>query len=1082
MIYTTNMPLKIQEPVVAGHEGCPQNPGTLTDAVPGGPVPLESGIEPAGVGRRGATGVDRIERSKISDPMNHKTARLFAGHPWQIIEEQHSADRNMVAESIFSLSNESMGVRGIFEEGFPARTLEGCYIAGLYFKEKTAFEWKRVAFPNYMNSMVHATNWLKISVEIGGETFRMDESRVAEYRRVLDMKTACLWRELVFTTRAGAQTRLRWERFLSLDDRHLGVQRLSVRTLNHAEPVRVVFQLDGTKGNQTEVTKTGIHSDMAWQSVGPEGLALGMKIRSTGQYHAHRMQVRIDAALNGMRSACSQREKVVEQEVVFTPDPDREYHFEKLVSVWSSRDAGLPHGLIPKEQADTVVDAAKENEILEFLREKSREHLRSCVTVPYEELKSRHGACMEKIWEEADVEIEGDIFAQQGIRYCLFQLLNTYRGGDPCLNIGAKGLTGEVYDGRTFWDTESYCVPFYIHTHPEAARRLLEYRYNTLDAARARARQFGYKGAMYPFTTIDGTEDCVVWDLAFSELHINAIIPFAIYQYVRATGDAAYLYNKGAEVLVEQARFWADRARFIPYRNGYGLNRVTGPDEWHVWTNNNFYTNTMAKWVLEYGAEVVAEMRDRAPEALAALRVRAGFDPEETLHWRKVADKMILNHDEKLGVFPQDDMFFSLDPLSREELDPERHLPLERNWTVEKWYKHDMIKQPDTLLAIFFHRDRFTLEQKRNNYRFYEQRCAHGSSLSPCIHSILAAEVGRYEQAYSYYLWASRLDLDDLQKSAHEGLHISSMAGTWQNIVFGFGGMMVRDGFPEFNPILPEAWQGYSFRVAWRGSVIQVRVDKRQSHFRVLHGGDVQVRVHGREAVIGGKVSSFDLDPGYLQRPVLRGVVLDLDGVIVDTARYHYLAWKKLADREGIYFDERINERLKGVSRMDSLKIIMERSPRKYSDAGMEALAEEKNKDYVRMLDQLTPDDLLPGIPDFLDELKKDGIRVALCSASKNSRHILEKLGVEHYFDVLVTGCDVTNSKPDPEGALLAASKLGLPAADCVMVEDAQADIAAARAAGMKSMGIGYKMDLHEADYVLPSTRYLTLEKIKMLF
>jgi beta-phosphoglucomutase len=1007
--------------------------------------------------------------------------RLFKEHPWQIIEEVYRPEQNKVAESIFSLSNENIGTRGLFEEGLPENTLEGCYIAGLYFREKTTFEWKRVGFPSFMNSMAHTANWLKIEVEVDGERFGMDGSAFENYRRTLDMKTAVLSRELLFVTKSGVRTQLRWERFPSLADRRLGVQRLTLQALGHDKPVRISFGIDATKGNQTEVTKTGVHSDEVYRAAGPDDFALAMKIRSTGQYAIHRAAVRYDE-ISDAAVTFSDQEKVIWQTVAFTPEPGREYRFEKLVSIWTSRDAGHPHGLIPKSDPDRVVTAEQETEILSFLQNKSREHLNSRAEESYDALFSAHAKEMEQVWNEVDVQIEGDDAAQQGIRYSLFQLLNTYRGGDPHLNIGAKGLTGEVYDGRAFWDTESYCVPFYVYTNPAAARRLLEFRHNTLDAARARAAELRYRGAIYPFTTIDGTEDCVVWDLAFSELHINAIIPFAIYQYVRATGDEGYLFEKGIEVLIEQARFWADRAKFIPWRGGYGINRVTGPDEWHIWTNNNFYTNYMARWTLDYAASVVERMRKNAPDALRSVTARTGLADSEPAHWQIVAEKMLLPFEEKLGIFPQDDLFLSLDPFSREQLVPGKDVPLERHWTVEKWYKHDMVKQPDTLLAIFFHREKFSMEEKRNNYRFYEQRTSHGSSLSPCIHSILAAEIGRYEQAAAYYLWASRLDLDDLNLSAHEGLHISSMAGTWQNIVFGFGGMIPTDDALLFNPILPAGWRSYSFRVTWRGSVLEVRVEPQESHFRVLHGSPVKVRVRDREASVGSDTESYSIDEKFLRRPKLEAAILDLDGVVVDTARFHYVAWKKLADREGIPFDERINERLKGVSRTESLRIIMEKSSRRYSDSELEALATEKNTDYVAMLEQLNAGDLLPGVADFLNELRTAGVRVALCSASRNSLHILERLGVRDYFDAVITGNDVQRSKPDPEGMLLAAERLGVKPENCVVVEDAQAGIAAARAAGMRSLGVGYKLDLHEADYTVTETRFLGVEKLRMLF
>lgn len=908
--------------------------------------------------------------------MSTSSPTRFRLDPWQIVEDVYHPRENRAAESVFSLANEYMGTRGLFEEGLPENSLEGCYLGGIYFREKTTFEWKRPGFPSFMNSMAHTTNWLKILVEVDGEALQMNSSTVTGYRRVLDLKTAVLTRELVFTTRKGLKTQFRWERFLSLDDRHLAIQRLAVIALNHHRPIRLAFLLDGAKGNQTEVTKTGIHSDVLFQAAQADNMVLAMKVRSTGQYYIHRMAICLDAALAEPQVNRTAREKVVEQSVEFIPETGREYRFEKRVSAWTSRDAGHPHGLIPKSRAGSQADVTKEADIRQFLIERSRAHLQAVASADYDALRAKHAAHLEALWVEVDIEIDGDVAAQQGIRYCLFQLLNTYRGGDPHLNIGAKGMTGEVYDGRAFWDTESYCIPFFIHTHPEAAKRLLEFRHGTLDAARSRARDMRYQGAIYPFTTIDGTEDCVVWDLAFSEIHINAIIPFAIHQYVRATGDRAYLYDKGAEVLVEQARFWACRTCYIPYRNGYGINRVTGPDEWHIWSNNNFYTNTMAKWTLEYAAGVVGDMmRGQTGEALDALRRKTGLKPDEPARWREVAEKMILPYEAGLGIFPQDDLFLSLDPFSREQLDPAHDIPLERHWTVEKWYKTDMVKQPDVLLALFLLRDRFTLEEKRNNYRFYEQRTAHGSSLSPCIHSILAAEIGRYEQAYAYYLWASRLDLDDLNQSVHEGLHISSMAGSWLNLVTGFGGMTVRDDGIAFNPILPGPWRSYSFRVAYRGSTIQVRVDDSHAHYRVLRGAPVAARLSGRDTVIGDEECSVPLDEAFRKRARLQAVLLDLDG------------------------------------------------------------AE-------------TPACIL----ELQNSLRAAGVASA------------------------------AGAPMEPAELPQAAAGLGTEPENCVLITTSPARIEAAQAVGMKTLGIGDKMTLHKADTTLASTRYLTVERLRMLF
>ena len=585
-----------------------------------------------------------------------------------------------------------------------------------------------------------------------------------------------------------------------------------------------------------------------------------------------------------------------------------------------------------------------------------------------------------------------------------------------------------------------------------------------------------------PFQTLDGTEDTTVWEYWMGEIHINAIIGYAIFVYTHVTGDKSYLHTHGIELLIELARFWSSRATFIPYRNGNAINRVMGPNEFAQGVNNDWYTNYMAQWLLRYAAQCVAETRIEAPALLDAAFERTQFDPAEMEHWSEVADKLILNHDAEMDVFVENDIFLSLDPLSREELDRDRDYPIERKWTIEKIHSRQITKQPDVLLAMFLMRERFSSHQKRQNYRFYEQRCVHTSSLSPSIHSILACDVGRYNQAYDYYLWSSRLDLDNFNNNTEEGLHISSMSGTWLNIVCGFGGLVYTGPVLELGPILPPAWKSYRFKFVYRGRTIQVSVDPEQVSLQLLAGDALEMLIYGQPVTLTRLPVLIPLSPPFRQRPQPKAILFDLDGVIVDTAHFHYLAWKSIADQEDIYFDSHINERLKGVSRQQSLNIILERANRSYGEAEMAQLMAIKNNRYVEMLQSLTSENILPGIVAFLDELRLAGFKSAIVSASRNTHAILKRIGLDGAFDAVVTGEHTQHSKPDPEGMLLASRQLGIAPESCVVIEDAVAGIEAAEGAGMQSIGIGDKTLLHRAGYCLPSTRYLNLDVVRSLF
>ncbi|MEX0331420.1 MAG: beta-phosphoglucomutase [Puniceicoccaceae bacterium] len=1006
--------------------------------------------------------------------------RLFEVSPWEIIHTDFSLPKNELVESIFSLANEYMGTRGLLEEGLPEEySLEGCYIGGIFAKESIAYNWKRRGFPSYQNSMIHTTNWLRLSVNIDGETFSMTASGTSGYRRTLDMKRGILSREVVFETTTGKRTRLHWERFVSHADLHLGAVRLSVTPLNHNAAIEVAASLDSRRENK-ECAIARRHVREHAKACRDGDCHLLMNVDSTGQYYIHRMLLQT-GDLTIRDAAFEAGDRIITQSFAFDGQEGVTATIDKLVSVWTSREKGYPFGLISKSRSDMDVNPALEKEITAFLENESKAHLSPYAEEgAYETAREAHVDAMVSMWEFQDIEIEGDDESQQGIRYCMFQLLNTYRGNDPWLNIGAKGLTGEHYNGRTFWDSESYCLPYYLFTNPDAARNLLEYRYNTLKASRERAAELGLKGACYAWTTMDGTEDCALFQY-YNEIHINAIVPFAIYYHRLLTGDTAYSLDKGLEVLVETSRFWASRVAYIPHREGYAINRVTGPDEQQQFVNNNYYTNYMAKWSLGYTLGMLDELSTANPAAYEAFCQRLGLTGEERATFAEVSAKMLLPYSEDYGVMLQDDMFLDLDPRFREEITRQEQ-PIERSWTIEKFLASDLVKQPDVLLLFFLFRERFTLEEKAANYRFYEQRTIHGSSLSPSIHSILASEVGRYEQALFYFLWTSRCDLDNCNNNTHYGLHVSSMSGTWLNIVYGFGGLQVGEQGLKFAPAIPSRWSQFSFKINYRGRIIKVTVDREQTRCRLLKGEAIDIEVHGHQVCLGTEPSSTP-HPGYLiRRPELQAAIFDLDGVITDTAEFHYQAWKKIADKEGIYFDKVINERLKGVSRMESLRIIIERSDRDYSDEELEALATEKNDYYKTLLGSLTPDHVLEGIPELLQELKEAGILVGVCSASRNTPAILEKLGLAETFKEVVTGNDTAQSKPHPEGMFLAAERLGVEPCDCVVIEDAYAGVEAARSAGMKSMGIGQKLTLHNADYVLPGTRYLSLNKLNLLF
>ena len=467
------------------------------------------------------------------------------------------------------------------------------------------------------------------------------------------------------------------------------------------------------------------------------------------------------------------------------------------------------------------------NEKNENLATAAAQTAQSAAGEGYEALRAAHVAAWAKVWELGDIVIEGDEEAQQGIRFNIFHLNQTYTGQDARLNIGPKGFTGEKYGGSTYWDTEAYCLPFYQSTRDShVAKQLLVYRYNQLDKAIENAAKLGFKNgaALYPMVTMNGEECHNEWEITFEEIHRNGAIAYAIYNYVKYTGDEAHLGEYGIDVLVGIARFWAQRVNWSEAKQAYVMLGVTGPNEYENNINNNWYTNYFAAWCMKYAKEVGEKVSRENAELFASKCAKMNLNfAEEAADWQKKAEQMYFGKLEGTEVYLQQDGFMDKEQLSIHDLDPSER-PINQHWSWDRILRSIFIKQADVLQGFFFFEDDFSDSQLKSNFDFYEPKTVHESSLSPCVHAILAAKLGYSEKAYEMYLRTSRLDIDDYNHEAHEGLHITSMAGTWMAITMGFGGMRVKNGELVFNGTLPSQWKSFTFKVLFRGKQFTVKV------------------------------------------------------------------------------------------------------------------------------------------------------------------------------------------------------------------------------------------------------------------
>lgn len=491
----------------------------------------------------------------------------------------------------------------------------------------------------------------------------------------------------------------------------------------------------------------------------------------------------------------------------------------------------------------------------ENIRHNAEKEAGEALSAGFDKLYKEHSSVWEEIWQLSDIKIEGDAEAQQGIRFNIFHLYQTYRGDDPRLNIGPKGFTGEKYGGSTYWDTEAFCLPFFLCTAPQhVVKNLLVYRYKHLNKAIENAVKLGFNNgaAMYPMVTMNGEECHNEWEITFEEIHRNGAIAFAIYNYIIHTGDENYLSEYGLEVLIGISRFWSQRVNYSQVKKQYVILGVTGPNEYENNVNNNWYTNTIAKWCLEYTITALNVVKKNNPEKYSAIISKTDFaENSEPAKWTEIIENLYIPFEQSLNIYLQQEGYMDKEQMLAKDIDPGQR-PINQHWSWDRILRSCFIKQADVLMGLYLFEENYDTETIRRHFDFYEPRTVHESSLSACIHSVLASRIGKVDKAYELYLRTSRLDLDDYNNEVKEGLHITSMAGTWLSIVEGFGGKRINNNLLSFDPVIPAGWQNYSFKVVFRGIVILVTVNKGEIIFKNESQQDIEILVYDQSLTIKG--------------------------------------------------------------------------------------------------------------------------------------------------------------------------------------------------------------------------------------
>ncbi len=975
----------------------------------------------------------------------------IADDPWCLRQTAFDPRRRARDETLFALANGGLGVRGGFEE--QDSSSDGSFLAAAFEQNTIHYHERLAGFARSTDTRVPVAEGKRIRIQLGEELLDPAQAEWLAFERELDLRHGQLRRRLRLRTAGGHTLEIRADRVVPFAEHALLAIRFQVISIDYRGPITLVSSIESGRqavaqgddprigaggGEGLLAIGAGVEGGMAWiaQRAPHRGFEL-----SCGQHHRagaglaartpQAMAGRVEQRFEGELSPGAQVS--LEKFVVYVHEGDLEQRVAALV--------------------DELADATRQG---------------------FEGFAGPQASALEGFWRRAGISVTGDAAAEQALRFNLFHLLQS-AGRNGVDGTAAKGLTGEGYEGHCFWDTEAFVLPVMVFTAPDVARAMLHYRFRTLDAARAHAREMNHPtGALYPWRTIDGGECSAHYPSGSAAYHINAAVAYGLGLYLDASDDLDFLVEAGAEMLFETARIWPQVGHFNPRRGGaFCIHEVTGPDEYTTLVNNNFYTNRMAQQHLRRAVAAWHRLRQERPDALAALARRLALEEAEIDLWRRAAEAMYLPYDEDQGVYAQDDEFLDkprwpFPPVAGE------HRPLLLDYHPLTLYRHQICKQADVVMGLVLAGQDLDPRRKRRSFDYYEAVTTHDSTLSAPVFGILASEVGEPDKAWRYFDASLRVDLDDLHRNTDHGVHMAALAGSWLGLTEGFAGLRVQEGGLSFAPTLPEAWQGYGFNLRWRDCVLRVDVAADGVCYRLEEGAELAIRHAGEPLLLSPGTAAVQplAQPLAAVRATFprqaRALIFDLDGVLTDTAHTHYEAWQRLADEIGVPFDRQVNERLKGVDRMASLAIILERASRAHTDDERRVLADRKNGYYVQAIQQFGPGDLFDGVLRVLDEARAAGLKIGLASASRNAPLLLDKLGIADRFDYIADSGRIRRAKPDPEIFLDVAAALGVPPSHCIGVEDAVAGIEAIHAAGMAAVGIGSAAGLPQADVVLP--------------
>jgi trehalose/maltose hydrolase-like predicted phosphorylase len=720
---------------------------------------------------------------------------------WLVVENEINPQKLHHRETVFTIGNGYLSTRGAFEERFPGE-MRATFLHGVFDDAPVVF-----------TELANTPDWLELDIFLAGEHFSLNQGTLLSFTRTLDLHTATLTRDLRWRSARGRETHLVFERFASLGDEHLCMVRAMITPENYSGRVEVRAGISGEVDNLKLK-----HWDWLGQGVRAQEAWLQVQTCAT--------KIELSAALKLSMTVPGQRSRMTHWDV----------HNHPALAASANLKSGETATIVKWFTQYTSRDV--KNPLKE-----SRKALGKYSQQDWPSLWEAHRQAWESEWDRCDVIIEGDGEAQLAVRFNIFQLLIAAPRHDEHVNIGAKTLSGYGYRGHAFWDTEIFMLPFFIHTRPEIAYNLLSYRWHNLPGAREKARANGFLGAQYPWESAatgeevtptwvpnpaDRTSLIRIWT-GDIEVHISADISYAIWRYWQATGDEAFLLERGAEVILETARFWSSRAEWDKELGRYEINDIIGPDEYHDHVDNNVYTNALARWNLETALTLYGWLKENHPAAWKKLRRRIRFDEKELEKWQHVIEHMYVTFDPQTRLVEQFEGYFQRRDVNLPELEP-RTESVQTLFGIEGANATQVLKQPDVLMLMYLLPDLYDHDTLLANYAYYNARTDHtfGSSLGPSIQAIMACKAND-PSAYEHFIRAARADLFNVRHNAGDGIHGASAGGLWQAVIFGFGGLEHTSEGWRTDPHLPENWKRIAFKIVDHGRELSFDVQSNPS-------------------------------------------------------------------------------------------------------------------------------------------------------------------------------------------------------------------------------------------------------------